>query len=404
MSIEFEEYEDPLARVGAFILLLASALIIVYGAIGSTIISGGTAFDASELSVGYTFMVIFLLGLLNALLALFSFIRPWINRKINVFIAAVVALVTNNAMILMIPGGQITSTAALILNIFVWIGIGAVFLIFIAKRPNLGKESDKHIYQAYGGFIDIIVGIFMVLLGLYVYYIDISQFAGSGTFPGGLEAFSDAYIEEYSTIEYTYESIRESGLIMLIGGLIIIGAAAIRNYITLTLASGVIIAGIITSLVGLILFFQNWQELDSLLRENYPDQYFAQLILSDPIVLSLGAVLMLYLFLGVVMIIYASSQSQPLEKWKTKRNHNLAAAEVAIRDQKLNKAIDYLETAAKWSSKLGEEDKAVELITRINNIKEKAIKMRKAEAAEKKKKELQKAKEKAEEKAPSVKK
>ncbi|MGV9171227.1 MAG: hypothetical protein ACOC44_07460 [Promethearchaeia archaeon] len=401
MSIEFEDIEDPLARVGALILFLASVLIVIYGAIGSTIITGGTAFEASELSIGYIFMVVFLLSLLNALLALLSFIRPWIDRKINVFYVAVVALVTNNAMILMLPGKQISSNASLILNLFIWIGIGSVSLIFIAKRPNLGKESDKHIYQAYGGFIEIVVGFLMVILGLYVYFIDISQFAGSGTFPGG---FMDAYIEEYSTIEYTYEAIRDSGLIMVIGGLIIMGAAAVRNYITLTLASGIIIAGIITALIGLILFFQNWQELDSLLQENFPDQYQAQLILSDPIVLSLGAVLMLYLSIGVVMIIYATSQSQPLEKWKTKRNHNLAAAEVAIRDQKLNKAIKYLETAAKWSSKLGEEDRAVELITRINNIKEKAIKMRKSEAAEKKKQELEKAKEKAKKKAPTPKK
>jgi hypothetical protein len=267
--------------------------------------------------------------------------------------------------------------------------------------PNIGKESDKHLYQAYGGFIDIIVGILMVFLGLYVYFIDISQFAGSGTFPGG---FIDTYIEDYNAIEYTYEAIQTSGLVMMVGGLIIIGASLVRNYITLTLASGVIIGGIVTSLIGLILFFQNWQELDSLFQKNYPDQYQAQLILSEPVVLSLGAVLMLYLFIGVIMIIYATSQSQPLEKWKTKRNHNLAAAEVAIRDQKLNKAIKYLETAAKWSSKLGEEDRAVELITRINNIKEKAIKMRKSEAAEQKKRELEKAKEKAKKKAPSAKK
>lgn len=401
MSIEFEEYEDPLARVGALILLIASSVIVVYGAVGSAIISGGTAFGSSALSVGYTFMVLFLLGLLNAILALLSFIRPWIERKVNVFYVAVLCLVTNNVLILSIPGKQITAGPSIALNVFVWIGIGAVSLIFVAKRPNIGKESDKHLYQAYGGFIDIIVGILMVFLGLYVYFIDISQFAGSGTFPGG---FVDTYIEEYSTIEYTYEAIQTSGLVMMVGGLIIIGASLVRNYITLTLASGIIIGGIVTSLIGLILFFQNWQELDSLFQKNYPDQYQAQLILSEPVVLSLGAVLMLYLFIGVIMIIYATSQSQPLEKWKTKRNHNLAAAEVAIRDQKLNKAIKYLETAAKWSSKLGEEDRAVELITRINNIKEKAIKMRKSEAAEQKKRELEKAKEKAKKKAPSAKK
>ena len=287
MSIEFEEYEDPLARVGALILLIASSVIVVYGAVGSAIISGGTAFGSSALSVGYTFMVLFLLGLLNAILALLSFIRPWIERKVNVFYVAVLCLVTNNVLILSIPGKQITAGPSIALNVFVWIGIGAVSLIFVAKRPNIGKESDKHLYQAYGGFIDIIVGILMVFLGLYVYFIDISQFAGSGTFPGG---FVDTYIEEYSTIEYTYEAIQTSGLVMMVGGLIIIGASLVRNYITLTLASGIIIGGIVTSLIGLILFFQNWQELDSLFQKNYPDQYQAQLILSEPVVLSLRAV------------------------------------------------------------------------------------------------------------------
>ena len=102
------------------------------------------------------------------------------------------------------------------------------------------------------------------------------------------------------------------------------------------------------------------------------------------------------------MIVYSAQQSEPLEKWKQKRNTMLAAAEVSIRDQKLQKAIKYLEQASIWSSKLGEEDRAVELITRINNIKEKAIKMRKAQAADKKKKELDAAKKKAEAKAPKA--
>jgi hypothetical protein len=120
--------------VGALILLIASSVIVVYGAVGSAIISGGTAFGSSTLSVGYTFMVLFLLGLLNAILALLSFIRPWIERKVNVFYVAVLCLVTNNVMILSIPGKQITSGPSIALNVFVWIGIGAVSLIFVAKH------------------------------------------------------------------------------------------------------------------------------------------------------------------------------------------------------------------------------------------------------------------------------
>ncbi len=60
------------------------------------------------------------------------------------------------------------------------------------------------------------------------------------------------------------------------------------------------------------------------------------------------------------------------------------------RDGSLQTAVKYLEQAAMWSSKIDEEDKSIELLTRVKQIKDKAIKMRKQEAAEKAKKQYDK--------------
>lgn len=396
MSIEFEEYEEPLSRVGTFLLMLSSMVLFILEmvALGSVDLytTQTTPWIYRFSFMGIVTAIVFIFGLL-------SFARNWIRLKINVFIASILSLVLMIFLILSAPGAPFPDTLTLAIQLFIWFSIFSIAAIFIAKRPNLGKESNKHIYQAYGAIIEAIVGICIVFLGFYAIFVDIADFAGNGTFPGG---FENTYLEEFDTIEFSYQAIRISGVIIVVSGLIVIIGSLVRNIIGLRLAAATLSAGIITGLVGLSYFVQNWQELDRGFENKYPDEYAAQLALNDPIVFNLGIVLVMLLFIGLFMIIYASSQSEPLEKWKTKRNHFLAAAEVAVRDQKLSKAIGYLEKASVFSSKLGEEDKAVELITRINNIKDKAIKMRKSEAAEKKKAELEEAKKKAMKKAPSA--
>ncbi|MHA1292025.1 MAG: hypothetical protein ACTSQJ_05085 [Promethearchaeota archaeon] len=411
MSLEFEELEEPLSRLGALILFISSFIISILLIIASMSVQGtGDIFGINVVQLRYQLVTFFIFFLIVSILAILCLARKYMKRKINVFYSAIVAHIFFCLLIIFIPSSitavEELTTEALRYNnvltaiqVFIWIGIGGNTLIFISKRPNLGKESDKHIYQAYGAFVTFTVGLFLIFLGLLVIYFDISQYAGHGTFPGG---FYETYIVEYDTVRITYEAIRWSGLIIVISGLIICGASVVRNIISLNVAAIVILIAIVIGIVGIGYFFQSWQLLDSRFLEKYPDVYQAQLTLSDPRIVNIGVVLIMHCFIGFFMIVYASSQSEPLEKWRTKRNHFLAAAEVAIRDQKLQKAIKYLEQASIWSSKLGEEDKAVELITKINNIKEKAIKMRKAEAAEKKKRELEAAKKAAEKKAPKA--
>ncbi len=406
MSMEMEEHEEAIGRLGSFIIIISSTILTIVSFMGSLILASVYVFDVEEISIGYTFVFLFVICLIIVVFSFLAFLRPWIKLKANVFIIGVMCLVLYNLLILATPKATIDESfnqydsILLLIQIFTWIGIVGVACIFISRRPNLGKESNKHIYQAYGAVIEFIVGFLFLCLGIYVIIFDISQYAGSGTFPGG---FSSAYLEKYDTITYAYESLRLSGIIIIVGSIIIMVTSIIRNIISLKIASAVLIVGIIVILIGISAFFTYWTLLDSRFLEKYPDEYYGQLELQDPAVVNIGIVLIMYLFIGLFMIIYASTQSEPLEKWKTRRNTSLAAAEVAIRDGKLPKAVKYLEDASIWSSKLGEEDKSVELITRINSIRDKAIKMKKSEAADKKKKELDAAMKKAAEKKEPVK-
>lgn len=396
MSIEFEEYEDPLCLLGALIILISSSIILVISAIGMGILGGATVYNTNSLSIGYNFVLIFILSAVNVTLSFFGFFRNWIKYKINLFIAAVLSLVLNISIFLTIPGEPVNEIILSTFQIFIWSSIGGTAVIFISKRPNLGKESNKHMYQAYGAVIEVVISMIIIFLGIYVLIFNLSDFAGNGTYPGGMAAFEADYISEYPSIQTLYEQLRVSGIIIIIGALIVCAASVLRSIISLKIAALVIIGGIITCLVGLSIFFTSWTDIDGQFYEKFDLQYEGLLKLPDqPWVINLGIVTILLSFIGLFMILYASTQEEPLEKWRYRRNQTLAAAEVAIRDQKLTKGIKYLEQATIFSSKLGEEDRAVELITRINNIKAKAIKMRKSEAAEKKKKELEKAKKKA---------
>lgn len=352
-------------------------------------------YGTDELSVGYSFLVIFILTSIIAFFSLMGFLRNWIKFKINVFPTTVLNLTIIIILLLSVPTGGTDATVRTAIFVFLAICIVGIAFTFLAKRPNLGKESNKHIYQAYGAVLEFIVGICIAALGIYWLYIEISQFAGNGTYPAD-QGFENVYIASDPAIALIYQGLKNSGVILIIAAVIVCLLAVSRNKIGLKIAALGFIAAIIVVLIGLSNFYLNWFALNDQFFLKYPDEYSIQLRLSaEPVGVMPCVVLILLMFLGLFMIIYSSTQDEPLEKWRSKRNHNLAAAEVAIRDQKLPKGIKYLEVAAIFSSRLGEEDAAVELITRINSIKEKAIKMRKAEAADKKKKELDKAKEKA---------
>jgi hypothetical protein len=410
MSIEFEDLEEPLSLVGSLVVMISSFILVLFGALVGFPILGGNqiCYDHwrgyrecyADLSIGYSFFFIFIVCLIILILSLMSIFRNKMKFKINVFVASVVEMVLFIFLILSVPGEPVQPEITTSMVIFTWIGVAGIAVIFVSKRPNLGKESNKHLYQAYGGFLTFSVGAILVILGVYVLVFDVGSFAGRGTFPG--TSFNQEYIDPKSDIVAIYDWIRLTGYFVILGAIIICIISILRNLFTLYFSSVIILAGILTVMISVIVFFQQWIILDDRFNFYYPDEYLAQLKLQDPLVVNLGVVLLLLGVIGVLMIIYSAQQTEPIEKWKQKRNTMLAAAEVSIRDQKLPKAIKYLEQASIWSSKLGEEDRAVELITRINNIKEKAIKMRKAQAADKKKKELEAAKKKAEAKAPKT--
>jgi len=390
MSIEFEELEEPLSRLGSLVVLISSVVITLIAAIGMSIINGISIYGTNAFYVGWTFLFMFIISLGMTILSLLSFVRNWIKYKINVFTAAIGLLILNNFLIMWMPGEPVDELIVASLQFFTWIEIAGIFTIIISKRPKLGKESNKHIYQAYGAVIIVIVGIGILILGIYVLVFDVGDFAGNGTFPG--ESFEKAYLQGKPSIIDTYGVLRWSGILLISSGIFVCLISLIRNILSLYIAAVLIFIGIGFAIAGVSMFFYNWQTLDTLFDKHYPDEYDAQLTLGLPPVINVGIVLILYMVIGVMMIAYSGQQSEPIQKWKSRRNTQLAAAEVAIRDQKLQKGISYLEKAAIWSSKLGEEDRAVEIITRINNIREKAIKMRKAQAAEKKKRELDAAK------------
>lgn len=412
MSLEFVDPEEPLSQLGALVVAVCSAIVTVYAIMGTVLIGGGTAIYTnaqgititySEIPIGYTFLLILIMAVIVCVIAVMSFARNWMKVKLNTFVGAVASLVIFNMMTVIVPGEPVDAGVTATLLTCIWIGIGGTAVILISKRPKLGKESNKHIFQAYGSVMIVIIGLCLIALGLYVLMFDVGQFAGKGTFPG--DSFEIAYLldSDFPAQTEVYRLIRMAGWILIIGAIIVILSSIFRNSLSLYLASAIILAGIIITITGVSLFFAYWSELDGLFSRNYPSaEYYGQLKLSDPVFVNIGIVLVLYMFIGVIMIMYSAQQSEPLEKWRNKRNTMLAAAEVAIRDQKLQKAVSYLERGSIWSSKLGEEDRAVELITRINNIKEKAIKMRKAEASERKKKELDAAKKRAESKAPKM--
>lgn len=360
--------------------------------------------NGDPVQISYTFVL--LLGIYVTFFGLLSLFRERIKWKVSIGYYTVSSMAAMIVEIFLLPRNTLDSN-----NLQTWVGVGfaGVLLILLAIRPNFGPEANKRIYQAAAGIFAFGVAICVIILGFYIYSIlDIRTFMGYGTFPGNVY---NTYIEKMSNADITgvkaYNFVIESGTLLMIGGGIICVGALLKNKIGLLSAAIVFLVGIVVMLVGLGQFYTYWQVLDDLFYEDYPTEYLQQLQLKDPGVYSIGVVLTLLEVIAMLLMMYASFSAKPLDKWRSTRDKCIAAAEVATREGSLATAVKYLEAAAMWSSKIDEEDKSIELLTRVKQIKDKAIKMKKQEAAEKAKKEYEKkqkaeVKQKAKEEVKSV--
>lgn len=377
MSLELAEIEAPLSRFGSLISLVTSISLAILGIVG--------IFMSFDEVTQLNFVMISICSIIILLTSLLAFLSPWIEYKINFTVYSLLAVALYAMSIMLIPSGFASAAAAYGL---IFVGILGIIIIFIDKRPNLGPEGNKHLYQAYGGILGFSMGILMLVLGIYIMVFNVAENAGNGTIPGNFYHDYILGLGVYNDGLNTYNGLRGAGIIVIVGSVIVMVLSVLRNTLGLKLSALIIFSGTIVSAAGLGAFSFYWGELDGLFFTYRFDEYYTQLYLKDPGVFSLGLIIFMLEFAAFFMVLYASIQSKPIEKWRTKRNHFLAAAEVATREQKLAKAIKYLEQAASWSSRLGEEDKAVELLTRVKQIRDKVIKMKKAQAAEKRKKQL----------------
>ena len=310
--------------------------------------------------------------------------RERIKIKLNVGWYSILVMVDMIVLLFIAPPRTAAEEAIQTWNI---IGIFGVLLIFVALRPNFGPEANKRIYQAAAGIFAFIIGILMLILGLYVKYLfNIANYAGRGTFPGDFKQTYIIGLTGGDALE-TYDNLIGTSNILIICAIIIIITSVIRNKIGLFTASILILASTIGYLVGLTMFRFYWVELDNHFQE-YDNEYWTQLqiVKNDPGIFPLGMVLVILQGIAFALMLYATFSAKPIEEWRRKRDQSIAAAEVATREGRLPQAVKYLEAAAMWSSKIDEEDKSIELLTRVKQIKDKAIKMRKAKAAQKAKK------------------
>ncbi|MHA1819283.1 MAG: hypothetical protein ACTSU2_15170 [Promethearchaeota archaeon] len=377
---------DALIRVGALGIFIAGLFQFF---VGIRFISVVNAQDVELLS----YILLFVSGLFMVIISIMAFAREWLSFKINIGFYAATSLV-DLILTYFIPGKTSSYAMSIYIGngVFGFIGLG---LLFIGIRPNFGPTANKKIYQAVAGIIAFTNSIILFILGIYVTAIlDIADFAGRGTYPGD---FVYAFIEPIPNNAgiATLNNIRLSGQIMIIISLLVIVIVMLRNKISLKVASIGLLVGIGLTIFSMSFFLSAWDQMDNLFRNYYRAEYTSTLILSDPGVTSTGTVLIVIYTISFLMMLYASFAAKPIDKWRRSRDSAIAAAEVFFREGKLPNAIKYLERAAELSSKIDEEDKAVELLTRIKQIRDKAIKMKKAEAAEKAKKEYEKAKSKA---------
>ncbi len=427
MSDPLAEREEKGPSVGEFFSKIGTILIMVSAVI--LLIVGLQTFPETSPSDKFNFGLLLVIGGGLIFLSILSLLQNRIKFQLNLVLYAIFTLIILVFTVFVAPGkgmppSRIFGSAAPptytdFVQMFNAIGIIGTLIVLIAKKPNFGPEANRRIYQAVGGWIGTIMALVILLLGLYmVYGFNIAQYAGKGRYPGGKIDFFDAFLSIMDPrttnamifwfniyglrqvpglvgyIPNVPDVIWPVGWTVMIGALIIFLAAVLRNRINLKIASGVLIAGIIVSLVGLSQFDSSFKNLDAAMYSyyvkdlNWADVYFQQLELRDSGLFIFGIVLILIEFVALFFIIYASFSAKPIDKWMMRRDRYIAAAEVATKEGKLESAMRYLELAAEWSSKVDEEDKAVELLTKVRQIEKKAIQMKKAKAAEDAKKHM----------------
>ena len=379
--------QDALRYLGLIILILGNILQIRIGLRAFELVN-----DKEQLS--YIMMIILgSLVLIGAILALFYNKLEKIKINIGVFTFASMGQVL--VMLFLAPAGTTDEIELQIANGFAIVGL---LFIMWALRPNFGPEANKRIYQASAGIFAFIVAIFILALGIWIGYVmNIADYAGNGTFPGD---FYYSYIERLAGGEEVHELLRGAGTILIIAAVVIMSASTLRNRVGLEFASVIMFIGVVTSVYAIYQFADAWLAIDDLFLTAtrdansglLPSEYNTQLRLKDPGIFTIGMVLVGLEIVGVFLMIYASKVAKPIEKWRIRRNIKIASAEVAIREGRLLKAVKDLNEAVKWSIKIGEEDRAIEMMTRIKQIEDKTTEMRKAKGIEAKKKELDKEK------------
>jgi hypothetical protein len=421
------EKEEKGPSLGGFFSVIGTFLIVFSGVV--LFIVGLTFITDTNPTDQFDFALIFLVGIAIVVMSIWNLISSRVRVQLNEVFFAIAALLLLTISIFFPPneimpafGGLTPQSYTVFIQECNAIGIAGSVIVLIAKKPNFGPEANRRIYQAVGGWVGTVLAVCLFLLGLYMTYgLNIAAYAGNGRYPGGKFTFFQAWVDEpgqaglnmmiywfsiYGLSQTPGTAGYISGLpnfIWPVGWTIMIGAAitfvacVMRNRINLKIASGVLIGGIIVSIVGLGQFNYDWTGLGSAFYTYYvaqgsglgwADVYYQQLQLSDTGLFTFGIVLVLIEFISLFFIVYASFATKPLDKWTMRRDRYIAAAEVATREGKLDSAIRYLELAAEWSSKVDEEDKAVELLTKVRQIQKKAIQMKKAKAADDAKKKL----------------
>ncbi len=430
MSDPLAEREEKGPSVGEFFSKIGTLLVIV-SAIDLLII-GFNLFSEPSPSYQFDFGLLFFIGAGIIVLSLMSIFQNRIKYQLNEVVFAIFVIIILTLAIFIAPPEAMPVSALLpsptptyseFIQGFNALGIIGAMIVLIAKKPNFGPEANRRVYQAVGGWIGAIMAVIIFILGLYMTYgFDISQYAGNGRYPGGKWDFFYAFlafagapevIKNAQLFWFNIYGLNQSvdntryipglpnfiwpvGWTIMIGAVVILLATVFRNRINLKIASGLLITGIVIALVGLSQFNDNFTNLDAALYHfnvevTYPPQtdvYNQQLKLHDPGLFLFGVILILIEFVALFFIIYASFSAKPIDKWMMRRDRYIAAAEVATKEGKLETAMKYLELAAEWSSKVDEEDKAVELLTKVRQIEKKAIQMKKSKAAEDAKKKL----------------
>jgi hypothetical protein len=378
---------DALKYLGSFVVFISAWAFFYFG------FTGWFADPKEQL----THVIVSMIGgFIGVTLLVFYILDFFYKKSVNYGTLTIISL---GLVVILFFISEPNSVLQNNLNTWAGVALGGILIMFVALRPNFGPEANKRIYQASSAIFAFIVAIIILILGIYIYTpprnlagdplfgLDIGDFAGTGRYPGNF--INDyVYLITDGIPQRLYENIKGAGLYIMIGAMIIIAMAFVRNKITLLIASIGIVGGTGLALYGVGVFNTNWDALDDYYYDNF--NRALELGLNDPGISSIVLILCILEIIAAGLMLYAAFAAKPIEQWRRRRDQCIAAAEVATREGRLPQAVKYLEAAAMWSSKIDEEDKSIELLTRVKQIRDKAIKMKKAQAAEKAKKDYDK--------------